>query len=53
MEFDAELTHMVEEFQKAHHLTADGIAGLDTQLLLDSELAAPGSPLLRPTPESR
>jgi general secretion pathway protein A len=53
MEFDAELTRMVEEFQKAHHLTADGIAGLDTQLLLDSELAAPGSPLLRPTPESR
>ncbi len=53
MEFDAALTRMVEEFQEAHHLTADGVAGLDTQLLLDSELAAPGSPLLRPTLESR
>jgi general secretion pathway protein A len=53
MEFDAELARMVEEFQKAHHLTADGIAGLDTQLLLDSELAAPGSPLLQPPTEQR
>jgi general secretion pathway protein A len=53
MEFDAELAHMVEEFQQAHHLTPDGVAGLDTQLLLDGELAAPGSPLLRPTTEPR
>jgi general secretion pathway protein A len=49
--FDKELAHLVEEFQKAHYLTADGTAGLDTQLMLDSTLAAPGSPLLRPMTE--
>ena len=45
--FDADLQQRVEQFQLAHHLTADGKAGLDTQLLLDSVLAAPGSPQLR------
>jgi general secretion pathway protein A len=47
--YDKELAHMVEEFQLAHHVTADGVAGLETQLLLDSVLASPGSPLLRAT----
>jgi general secretion pathway protein A len=45
--FDAELTRLVEEFQRAHHLTVDGIAGIETQLILDSLLAAPGTPILR------
>lgn len=45
--FDADLQKRVEQFQLAHHLTADGTAGLDTQLLLDSVLAAPDSPKLR------
>jgi general secretion pathway protein A len=45
--FDADLQQRVEQFQLAHHLTADGNAGLDTQLLLDSVLAAPGTPQLR------
>jgi general secretion pathway protein A len=49
--FDQELARLVEDFQKAHYLTADGTAGLDTQLMLDSTLAAPGSPLLRPMTE--
>jgi general secretion pathway protein A len=53
VEFDDELAHLIEDFQKAHHLTADGVAGLDTQLLLDSELAAAGSPLLRANTEQR
>jgi len=45
--YDADLQRRVEQFQLAHHLTADGNAGLDTQLLLDSVLAASGSPQLR------
>jgi general secretion pathway protein A len=48
--FDAELTRLVEDFQRAHHLTVDGIAGLETQLILDGVLAAPGSPLLLTLP---
>ena len=50
--FDEDLQQRVEQFQLAHHLTADGTAGLDTQLLLDSVLAAPGTPQLRkPAPQ--
>jgi general secretion pathway protein A len=45
--FDADLTRLVEDFQRAHHLAVDGIAGVETQLLLDAVLAAPGTPTLR------
>lgn len=45
-EFDADLVHEVETFQRAHHLVVDGIAGIETQMLLDAALPAPGSPLL-------
>jgi general secretion pathway protein A len=45
--FDPELTRVVEEFQRAHHLAVDGIAGVETQLLLDAVLAAPGTPTLQ------
>jgi general secretion pathway protein A len=45
--FDPELTRLVEEFQRAHHLAVDGIAGVETQLLLDAVLAAPGTPILQ------
>jgi hypothetical protein len=38
--------HEVETFQRAHHLVVDGIAGIETQMLLDAALPAPGSPLL-------
>jgi len=44
--FDDELSQLVEAFQREHHLTVDGVAGMETQLLLDSVLAAPGTPLL-------
>ena len=47
--FDADLKRLVEQFQLAHHLTADGAPGLETQLLLDSALAIPDSPQLRKT----
>jgi general secretion pathway protein A len=45
--FDAGLTRLVEDFQRAHHLTVDGVADMETQLLLDTVLAEPGSPLLQ------
>jgi general secretion pathway protein A len=48
--FDADLSQLVEDFQRAHHLTVDGIAGLETQLILDGVLAVPGSPILQTIP---
>ncbi len=45
--FDDELTQLVENFQRTHHLNVDGVAGIETQLLLDAVLAAPGTPLLQ------
>jgi hypothetical protein len=41
------LSRLVEDFQRVHHPTVDGIAGIDTQLILDGVLAAPGSPILQ------
>ena len=45
--YDAELAQWVEEFQRSTHLTPDGVASIETQLLLDAALAMPGTPLLR------
>jgi general secretion pathway protein A len=45
--FDAALTRQLEEFQRRHHLPVDGVASLETQVVLDAEVAAPGAPLLR------
>jgi general secretion pathway protein A len=45
--FDTTLFKLVEDFQRQHHLAVDGIAGVETQLLLDAVLAAPGTPLLQ------
>jgi general secretion pathway protein A len=44
--FDAELQQLVEEFQRSRRLAVDGIAGLQTQLVLDAALGAPGTPTL-------
>ncbi len=44
--FDPGLVRLVEDFQREHRLTVDGIAGLQTQMVLDTALAAPGTPLL-------
>ncbi len=44
--FDAELEQLVENFQRSRRLAVDGIAGLQTQLVLDSALGAPGTPTL-------
>ena len=47
--YDAELTRQVEEFQRRHRLTVDGIAGVQTQVMLDALVRAPGAPTLHPT----
>jgi general secretion pathway protein A len=44
--YDQELATAVQNFQREHRLNADGIAGLQTQVVLDTALAEPGSPLL-------
>ncbi|MBX3704377.1 MAG: AAA family ATPase [Steroidobacteraceae bacterium] len=44
--FDADLEQRVEDFQRSRRLAVDGIAGLQTQLALDSALGAPGTPTL-------
>jgi general secretion pathway protein A len=44
--FDEELAIAVQNFQREHRLNVDGIAGLQTQVVLDTALAEPGSPLL-------
>jgi general secretion pathway protein A len=44
--YDEELAIAVQNFQRNHRLTVDGIAGVQTQVMLDTALAEPGSPLL-------
>ena len=44
--YDEELAIAVQNFQREHRLNVDGIAGVQTQLVLDTALAEPGSPLL-------
>ena len=46
--YDQELAIQVQNFQREHRLNADGIAGLQTQVVLDTALAEPGSPQLLP-----
>ncbi|MEP7245503.1 MAG: AAA family ATPase [Gammaproteobacteria bacterium] len=48
--FDAELSKQVMEFQRRNQLAVDGIAGVQTQIVLASAIAAPDSPLLRSPP---
>ena len=45
--FDDDLSQRVADFQRAHHLNVDGVAGIETQMLLDAVLAAPGTPVLQ------
>ncbi len=44
--YDEQLTIAVQNFQREHRLNVDGIAGVQTQVMLDTALAEPGSPLL-------
>jgi general secretion pathway protein A len=51
--YDATLAQWVEQFQRAYGLMVDGIAGIETQVVLDSTLAALGTPLLLAPAELR
>jgi general secretion pathway protein A len=44
--FDAELSKLVRDFQRQHRLTVDGIAGVQTQIVLASAVAPAGTPVL-------
>jgi general secretion pathway protein A len=46
--YDEELAIAVQNFQREHRLNVDGIAGIQTLVMLDTALAEPGSPLLLP-----
>ena len=44
--YDEELVKMVEDFQRQHRLNVDGIAGVQTQIVLDTLNNTGGAPLL-------
>ena len=44
--YDEELVRMVEDFQRQHRLNVDGIAGVQTQIVLDTLNNTGGAPLL-------
>jgi general secretion pathway protein A len=46
--YDAGLAVAVQDFQREHRLNADGIAGIQTQVVLETALADPDTPLLAP-----
>jgi len=48
--FDAELSRQVMEFQRRNQLAVDGIAGVQTQIVLASAVSGNDSPLLRIDP---
>jgi general secretion pathway protein A len=44
--YDEDLVKMVEEFQRQYRLNVDGIAGVQTQIVLDALGSTPGTPVL-------
>ena len=44
--YDSELVQLVEDFQRHNHLAIDGIAGVQTLVVLDCAVASPGTPQL-------
>ena len=44
--FDSDLGKLVRDFQRDHRLAVDGIAGVQTQIVLATAVAPPDSPLL-------
>ena len=52
-EYDSSLVQLVEQFQHAHRLTVDGIAGVETQVALDAALATADTPVLQARADPR
>jgi general secretion pathway protein A len=48
--FDADLSRQVMDFQRRNQLSVDGIAGVQTQIVLASAISGPDAPLLRTDP---
>jgi len=44
--YDDELVRMVQDFQREHRLAVDGVAGVQTQIVLDTAINATGSPTI-------
>ena len=44
--YDEDLVKMVEDFQRQYRLNVDGIAGVQTQIVLDALNGTPGTPVL-------
>ncbi|MBL8267546.1 ExeA family protein [Steroidobacter sp.] len=44
--YDEDLVKMVEDFQRQYRLNVDGIAGVQTQIVLDAVGSSPGAPVL-------
>jgi general secretion pathway protein A len=44
--YDAPLTSQVQDFQRQHRLIVDGVAGVQTQIVLDTVIRATGSPTI-------
>jgi len=44
--YDEDLVRLVQDFQRAHRLNIDGVAGVQTQIVLDTVLNATGSPTI-------
>ena len=51
--YDEPLQSRVRQFQQRSGLPVDGIAGLQTQAMLDAALPQPGTPVLNPPPGER
>jgi general secretion pathway protein A len=44
--YDEDLVRLVQDFQRQHRLNVDGVAGVQTQIVLDTVLNATGSPTI-------
>ena len=44
--YDAELESKVREYQRERRLSVDGLVGAQTQIIINTDLASPGTPLL-------
>jgi len=48
--YDPALAERVRDYQRNHRLTVDGIVGTQTQIVMNTELAIPGTPFLVEAP---
>jgi general secretion pathway protein A len=44
--YDEDLARLVQDFQRQHRLNIDGVAGVQTQIVLDTVVNATGSPTI-------